>query len=59
MADAIGPRMYLVGQILSALLSGSDSRKASQTYNDQSVVEAVRLADLALNAMSHSDGQPH
>ena len=51
MPDAIGPRTYLVGRILSALLPASIDR-------DATVVEAVRLADLTLDAMSHSDGKP-
>lgn len=56
MPEAIGPRMYLVGRILSALLSGSDA--GHPEYNNIAIIEAIRLADLTLDAMNQSDGKP-
>ena len=52
MPEAIGPRTYLVGRILSALLS------RPQTNDNEIVIEAIRLADLTLDAMGQSDGKP-
>lgn len=55
MPEAIGPRTYLVGRILSALLG---SGVVPKDRYDEAVVEAIRLADLTLNAMGQSDGKP-
>ena len=52
MSESIGPRTYLVGRILPVML-----RPCAQP--ESLAAEAVRLADLTLNAMSHSDGNPH
>lgn len=56
MSEAIGPRTYLVGRILSALLSGS--KNTAPVYNSAAVIEAIRLTDLTLNTMGQSDGKP-
>lgn len=53
MGDAIGPRTWLVGKILAALLS-----TPLDMDRDEIAVEAVRLADLTLDAMRWSDGKP-
>lgn len=53
MADSFGPRTYLVGRILSALLT----RNTWTDYDDVATI-AVRIADKTLNAMSRSDGRP-
>ena len=52
MSESIGPRTYLVGRILQVML-----RPCAQP--ESLAAEAIRLADLTLNAMSHSDGNPH
>ena len=54
MSESIGPRTYLVGRILQVMLK---LRPCAQP--ESLAAEAVRLADLTLNAMSHSDGNPH
>ena len=51
---AIGPRVYLVGRILQAML-----RLRPCAQPEALAAEAVRLADLTLDAMGWSDGKPH
>ncbi len=52
MADSYGPRIYLVGRILSALLTKPWSD------HDECVNEAIRLADLTLDKLTWPDGKP-
>ncbi len=59
MSEAIGPRVYLVGRILQVLLGLSSWSDTDRGENDAAVVEAVRLADLALDTMEHGVGKPY
>ena len=52
MPEAIGPRVYLVGRILQAML-----RLRPCAQPESLATEAVRLADLTLDAMGRSDGK--
>lgn len=54
MPDSIGPRTYLVGKILHAMIT-----VAPTAESEALATTAVRLADLTLNAMGWSDGNPH
>ena len=54
MPEAIGPRVYLVGRILQAMIAVAPTAEPEAL-----ATTAVRLADLTLDAMVWSDGRPH
>lgn len=58
MSESIGPRTYLVGQILPALIQKAEIKDPTLVWMKEIAEHAVKIADHALDRMQWPDGKP-